>query len=425
MKASCRLCGGHELVPVLDLGATPRCELYLSRDHLDDPEVTYPLRLRLCPQCLLLQIPASITPQEAFPDDAYFSSSSEARVEDARRFVNRVVVEIPLADDTFVVEVASNDGYLLQHVVARGIRCLGVEPSAACAAAARERGVPTVTEFLDERTAAQVRANHGAADLVIANNVWAHVPDVVGFATGLRHLVADTGWVCIEEHHALSLVAEAQFDRVCHQHYQYWSVRAAERALAGSGLRLIRVERISTHGGSIRLWAAPIEADREPDDSVAAVQRAEVDAGLDRPDGYAGLAARVSDIRADLVAFLIGARRRGKTVLGYGAPSRAQTLLNFCGIRTDLLGYVVDGDPAKHGRFTPGMRIPIFPTERLDEDRPDYVLVLAWELREEIVTQLSYIGAWSGRFVFAQPRLEVLDPEGRPLEPAAWFGGTR
>ena len=357
MSIACRLCGNSNLVSVLDLGASPPCESFLSEEQLDQPEVTYPLHLRLCPDCLLLQIPALITPEETFGGDyAYYSSCSVSWVEHARRFVDQAVESLGLGPDGFVVEVAANDGYLLQHVVNRGIRCLGIEPSLNCSEAARGKGIPMLRAFLDEALAARVRDEHGPADLVVANNVFAHIPDITGFASGLRGLVADTGRVSIEVHHALSLITAAQFDTVYHEHFQYWTVLAARHGLAAGGLRLVDVELLPTHGGSIRLWAVPGESDVTENPRVAEAEAVERAAGLDCPEGYLGLAQRAARIRDDLVAFLIEARRAGRRVVAYGAPGKGNTLLNYCGIRPDLLAYAADRNTFKHGRYTPARR---------------------------------------------------------------------
>ena len=408
MSIACRLCGNSNLVSVLDLGASPPCESFLSEEQLDQPEVTYPLHLRLCPDCLLLQIPALITPEETFGGDyAYYSSYSTSWVEHARRFVDQAVDALGLAPDGFVVEVAANDGYLLQHVVDRGIRCLGIEPSVNCSEAARAKGIPMLRAFLDEALAARVRDEHGPADLVVANNVFAHIPDITGFAAGLRGLVADTGRVSIEVHHALSLITSAQFDTIYHEHFQYWTVLAARHGLAAGGLRLVDVELLPTHGGSIRLWAVPEDADVAEHPRVADVETVERTAGLDSPDGYLGLAERVAGIRDDLVSFLIEARRAGRRVVAYGAPGKGNTLLNYCGIRPDLLAYAADRNTFKHGRYTPGTRIPVVSPEHLIEDCPDDVLVLPWNLRDEITAQLTATLRPGTRLVWPLPELEV------------------
>ena len=408
MSITCRLCGNSNLVSVLDLGASPPCESFLSEEQLDLPEATYPLHLRLCPDCLLLQIPALITPEDTFGGDyAYYSSYSTSWVEHARRFVDQAVDALDLDPDGFVVEVAANDGYLLQHVVNRGIRCLGIEPSVNCSEAARAKGIPMLRAFLDEALAARVRDEHGPADLVVANNVFAHIPDITGSAAGLRGLVADTGRVSIEVHHALSLITSAQFDTIYHEHFQYWTVLAARHGLAAGGLRLVDVELLPTHGGSIRLWAVPEEADVAEHPRVAEVEAVERTAGLDSPDGYLGLAERVAGIRDDLVSFLIEARRAGRRVVAYGAPGKGNTLLNYCGIRPDLLAYAADRNTFKHGRYTPGTRIPVVSPEHLIEDCPDDVLVLPWNLRNEITAQLTATLRPGTRLVWPLPELEV------------------
>ncbi|SDL79647.1 Methyltransferase domain-containing protein [Nonomuraea maritima] len=398
----CRLCGSPDLAGVVDLGATPPCELFLTADRLDEPEPTYPLHLRVCSRCWLAQLPPLITPEETFTEYAYFSSYSNSWVEHARAFV----VGAGLRPDAFVVEVASNDGYLLQHVVERGVRCLGIEPSANVGRAAAAKGVPTLTEFLSPEVGARVRAEHGPADLVVANNVYAHIPDVVGFTKGLRALVADDGRVSIEVQHLLTLMELNQYDTIYHEHFQYYTVASAQRALASGGLHLVDVELLPTHGGSIRLWAQPEEAPVSA--RVVEVLAREKAAGLHELSGYRDFAARVAKVRRDLLRFLIDAADAGRTVVGYGAPGKGNTLLNHCGIRPDLLAYTVDRNPYKHGRFTPGSRIPIHEPERIAADRPDYVLVLPWNLREELVEQLSYVREWGGRLVFPIPSLEVV-----------------
>ena len=403
---NCRLCGSTNLASVVDLGATPPCELFLSADQVDQPEMTYPLHLRVCTDCLLAQLPPLITPEETFTEYAYFSSFSDSWVRHAKDFVDSQVARV---DPDFVVEVASNDGYLLQHVVERGIRCLGIEPSVNVGAAAREKGVPTVTEFLSPDVGLAVRAEHGPADLVVANNVYAHIPDVVGFTKGLRALVADDGWVSIEVQHLLTLIEHNQYDTIYHEHFQYYTVASAQRALASGGLSLVDVELVATHGGSIRLLAQPAENASEPTQRVLDVLAREKAAGLHELAGYRQFAEQVAKVRRDLLRFLVDAAGRGRTVVGYGAPGKGNTLLNHCGIRSDLLAYTVDRNPYKHGRYTPGTRIPILPPEQIAVDRPDYVLVLPWNLRTELTGQLSYVGDWGGRLVFPIPHLEIVE----------------
>ncbi|GGF35253.1 methyltransferase [Marmoricola endophyticus] len=404
---TCRLCGGSDLRSVLDLGATPPCESFLTAAQLDEPEPTYPLHLRICADCLLLQIPALITPEETFTEYAYHSSFSDSWVQHARTYVDDATVRAGLGPDSLVVEVASNDGYLLRHVVDDGIRCLGIEPSVNVSEEARRIGVPTLTAFLSEDVARTVRAEHGPADLVTANNVYAHIPDLNGFTRALKALVADDGWVSIEVHHALHLVAEAQFDTIYHEHFQYYTVLTIQRALARGGLRVVDVELLDTHGGSIRVWARPEELDAPVAPAVAEVIATEAAAGLDTVEGHLGLADRVAQIRNDLVAFLIECARDGVRVAGYGAPGKGNTLLNYCGIRADLLPWIVDRNPYKHGRSTPGTRIPIRSPEAIEEEKPEVIVVLPWNLRTELDAQLAHTGDWGARLVYPLPHLDV------------------
>ncbi|MEV0355812.1 class I SAM-dependent methyltransferase [Nocardia sp. NPDC050697] len=405
----CRLCDSPSLTSVVDLGATPPCEKFLSAAELDLPEPAYPLHLRICAECLLLQIPALITPEETFTEYAYFSSYSDSWVRHAKTFVEDAVLRLGLTGDSLVVEVASNDGYLLRNVVAAGVPCLGIEPSVNVGAAAREAGVPTLTAFLDEGLAEKVRAEHGPADLVVANNVYAHIPDLRGFTHALRGLVADDGWISIEVHHALNLVRYGQFDTIYHEHFQYYTLLSAQRALAVAGLAVADVELLPTHGGSLRIWARP-EAVAEPTERVAELLALEAEAGLHTVAGYTVLRTRAEQVRHDLLRFLLDERAAGRTVVGYGAPGKGNTLLNWCGIRPDLLAYTVDRNPYKHGKFTPGTRIPIHSPDRIDEDRPDVVVVLPWNLETELTAQLRHIGAWGGRLVFPLPAVRVVAP---------------
>lgn len=420
-SASCRLCGSSRLLSVLDLGATPPCEKFLTAEELDLPEQTYPLHLRLCEDCLLLQIPALIVPEETFTEYAYYSSFSDSWVRHARDFVHLAAQRIGLSADSFIVEVASNDGYLLQHAVALGIPCLGIEPSRNVGAAATQRGVPTETGFLDESLARAVRSAHRPADLVIANNVYAHVPDLLGFSRALRELLADDGWLTVEVHHALNLVTHAQFDTVYHEHFQYFSVMTAIRALATAGLAVVDVELIPTHGGSMRLWARPRESAGSPSRRVTDVLLMEEAAGLHHVDGYLSMRPRTEAIRHELLRFLLDCRGNGKRVVGYGAPGKGNTLLNYCGIRNDLLEYTVDRNPYKHGRFTPGTRIPIHDQSMIAKDRPDVVVALPWNLESELTGQLAYIAEWGGKLVFPLPNLHaaIFSDSDEPRGPSA------
>jgi SAM-dependent methyltransferase len=322
--------------------------------------------------------------------------------------VDQAVTRLSLDEDAFIVEVASNDGYLLQHVVERGIRALGIEPAANVAEAAVAKGVPTEVMFLGADTGAKVAEQHGKADLVAANNVFAHVPDIVDFSKGLRQLVADDGTVTIEIPHLLRLIEGNEYDTIYHEHFSYLTLLTTQRVLEVAGLTVVDVEELTTHGGSLRTWSMPTEQAREPSDAVRRVLAEEAAAGLHTLEGHSGFAASVSTVRNDLVEFLVDCSRTGRTVANYGAPGKGNTLLNHCGVRTDQIMFAVDRNPFKHGKFLPGTHIPIYAPERLAEEKPDYVLIMPWNLREEIAEQLRYVSDWGGKLVVALPRLEVL-----------------
>jgi hypothetical protein len=404
---SCRLCGAPLTHTFVDLGMSPPCESYLSKDQLDGGEIFYPLHVRVCAECLLVQLPAYISPEAIFSHYAYFSSYSDSWVAHARRFVNAAADRLDLDCDSFVVEVASNDGYLLQHVVARGIRCLGIEPAANVARAAVEKGIRTEVTFLGAESGAKIAAEHGPADLVVANNVFAHVPDILDFAAGLRALVSNTGYVSIEIPHLLKLVTHREYDTIYHEHFSYLSLLTTQRALATAGLTVVDVEELPTHGGSLRTWSTRKDNAGEPSAAIRKVLADEHAAGLDTLDGHAGFSAAVAEVRAELLEFLISASRQGASVAGYGAPGKGNTLLNHCGIRSDLLPFTVDRNPFKHGKFLPGTHIPIYHVDHLAEVKPDYVLILPWNLRAEINQQLGYARDWGARFVVPLPTLEV------------------
>jgi hypothetical protein len=387
---------------------SPLCESYVPAERLDGPETFYPLHVRLCTSCLLVQIPAYVSGEEIFSDYAYFSSYSDSWVAHAKRYAQSMIERLGLSADSLVTEVASNDGYLLQHFLAGGIPVLGVEPAANVAEAARARGIPMVVEFLGPETGREIAERHGRADLVAGNNVFAHVPDIKGFAAGLRALVKYTGLVTLEFPHLLRLIERRQYDTIYHEHFSYLSLLTSARALATAGLRVVDVDELDTHGGSLRVYAQPEAAAGEPTPRVKAVLDEEELAGLHTVAGHQGFAGEVLKIKSDLLEFLLTAAEKGKSVAGYGAPGKGNTLLNHCGIRSDLLQYTVDRSPVKQGKFLPGTHIPIHAPERLAETRPDYILVLPWNLRDEITRQLDYVRSWGGRLVFPIPALEVV-----------------
>ena len=404
----CRLCGANLTRTFVDLGMSPLCESYVPAEQVDEAEVFYPLHVRLCDSCLLVQIPAYVSGEHIFSDYAYFSSYSDSWVAHAKRYAEAMIGRLDLTPDSMVTEVASNDGYLLQHFAARGIPVLGVEPAANVAEAARARGIPTEVQFLGPETGRQIAQRRGQADLVAANNVFAHVPDIRGFAGGLRALVKDVGLVTLEFPHLLRLIERRQYDTIYHEHFSYLSLLTSSRALATAGLRVVDVDELGTHGGSLRVYARPEESASEPAAQVKGVLDEEEAAGLHTVAGHEGFARDVLQIKGDLLEFLLAAAKEGRSVAGYGAPGKGNTLLNHCGIRSDLLQYTVDRSPVKQGKFLPGTHIPIHAPERLAETRPDYILVLPWNLRDEISQQLEYVRSWGGRLVFPIPALEIV-----------------
>jgi hypothetical protein len=395
----CRLCDSVRMRSVLDLGATPPCGSFLTPGELDLAEPTFPLHLRICENCLLLQISAPVWSVGPDAEQHYFSSFSDSWAEHAKTFVSDTVKRMRLSAESFVVEVASNDGYLLRHVAAMGIPCLGIDPSVNAGLIARDRGVPTATAFLDESLAREIRGEYGPADLVVANNVYSRIPDLRGFTRSLRALLADDGWLSIEISHALRLLQNAQFDTIDHDHAQYYTLLSATRALATAGLAVVDAELLPTHAGSLRIWARPARVAAPPSDRVVQVLRMEKAAGLQRVEGYMQLRPRTEALRQNLLRFLLQSRANGERVVGYGALGTGSTLLNYCGIRSDLLEYIVDRDPYRHGCFTPGTRIPIRDPKRIGDDQPDVVLALSWDLESELADRLSYIGGWGGRLV--------------------------
>ena len=405
---SCRLCGSDLRRTFVDLGMSPPCESYLSADQLDQGETFYPLNVRICESCLLVQLPAYIPAEDIFSHYAYFSSFSESWVEHARRYVEDATARLRLGPGSFVVEVASNDGYLLQHVAERGIHCHGIEPAANVAEAARAKGIPTTVTFLGEASARDFVAEHGTADLVAANNVFAHVPDILDFARGLRVLAGEAGTVTIEIPHLLRLIEGNLYDTIYHEHYSYLSLLTTQRVLEAAGLTVVDVEELSTHGGSLRTWSLPTAAAGPPTEAVAKILSDEREAGLHSVEGHDGFARQVATARNDLVEFLVDRSREGASVAAYGAPGKGNTLLNHAGIRQDLIAFTVDRNTFKHGKFLPGTHIPIHDPSHLDEVRPDYIVVLPWNLREEITSQLAHTRNWGARLVFPLPTLEVV-----------------
>ncbi|WP_144186546.1 class I SAM-dependent methyltransferase [Elioraea rosea] len=409
---TCRFCGEALSLSLVDLGAQPLANSYLTKEALSRPEPRYPLHARVCRACRLVQVGAAVPPEEIFSDYAYFSSVATSWVAHAERYAQVMRDRLGLGPASRVVEVASNDGYLLRHFVAMGIPCLGIEPAANVAAEAQSRGVPTEVAFFGRATAERIRERDGPADLIAANNVFAHVPDLNDFAAGFAALLAPDGTLTLEFPHLLNLLRELQFDTIYHEHYCYFSLAAAERVLAAQGLAVFDVEELPTHGGSLRLFVAHAAAKRAPGPGLEAVRAKEAAAGLDTDAAYAGYAARCASVRDGLLAFLDAMRAEGKRVAAYGAAAKGNTLLNYCGITAEdgRIAYVVDRAPSKQGRYLPGSHIPILAPQAIADEKPDIVLILPWNLRREIAADLAFVAEWGGRFAVAVPRLEVFVP---------------
>jgi len=404
----CRSCGDPLVCTVVDLGRQPLSNAYLDPGCIAD-ERTYPLHARFCERCFLVQVEDAVPPDDIFTDYAYFSSFSDSWVAHARQFVHAAADRFDLGPSSFVVEIASNDGYLLSHFAELGVPVLGIEPAANVAAVAIERGVPTDVRFFGSHTAAELVERGRPADLIVANNVLAHVPDLNDFVQGLSTLLEPGGTISIEVPHLLRLVRETQFDTIYHEHFSYFSLLSAGEVFERHGLRIVDVERLRTHGGSLRMFVAHAGSDRRVTPVVGEILEEERSAGLDRADGFTGFAARVEACREALVDFLVGARREGRRVVGYGAAAKGNTLLNYAHVGPDLLEYVIDRSPHKQGRLLPGSRVPVVDPARLDRDQPDDILILPWNLRDEIVDQLARVREWGGRFVVAVPSIEVIE----------------
>ena len=406
----CRACAAGLEHTFVDLGMSPLCESFLLPGDLNRGETFYPLHVWVCAECKLVQLQEYVAPTEIFDDYAYFSSFSESWLRHARRYCELVTERFGLGRESFAVEVASNDGYLLRNFVEAGVPCLGIEPSGNVAAAAAEVGVESVVRFFGAETARDVRAERRPADLIAGNNVFAHVPDVNDFAAGLRELLADTGVVTLEFPHLMRLIEGNQYDTIYHEHFSYLSFFTTRRILSAAGLEVFDVEELPSHGGSLRVYAQHAGGPWATAEAVGELAQRERAAGFEDMDVYLGFTERVERCKRETLKFLIGARDQRKRVVAYGAPGKGNTLLNYCGVRTDLIEFAVDRNPYKHGRFTPGTHIPILPPERLDEARPDYVFVLPWNLRKEIAGQLEHVREWGGRFVVPIPELEVFEP---------------
>lgn len=405
----CRHCGSELELPLVDLGSAPPSNAYLTEQKLKAPEKWFPLRVLVCERCWLVQTEDFAQAHELFDAEyAYFSGFSSSWLAHAERYVVDMAARFNLNASHHVVEAAANDGYLLQYVKARGIPCTGIEPTASTAAAARAKGIPIVEDFFGVRLAEALIVQGKQADLTAANNVLAHVPDINDFVSGFARLLTPQGVATFEFPHLLKLVTENQFDTIYHEHFSYLSLTAVNRIFASNGLSVFDVEEHPTHGGSLRVFAQRSDTGRHPcSEKVNEVLQREAQAGMSTAGYYADFQAKTDKVKNDFLVFLLDARRQGKTVVAYGAAAKGNTLMNYAGVRRDLISYVVDRNPAKQEKFMPGSRIPIVNESRLQDSKPDYVIILPWNLRSEVMQQLDYIRAWGGQFVTAVPELRI------------------
>lgn len=405
----CRHCQSELKLTLVDLGSAPPSNAYLTVEKLHEPEQWFPLRVLVCEECWLVQTEDFARADELFDADyAYFSAFSSSWLAHSEQYVADMAERFSLNGESLVVEVAANDGYLLQYVKGRGIPCIGIEPTASTANAARAKGIDIVEEFFGVNLARQLVGEGKQADLTVANNVLAHVPDINDFVGGFTTLLKPDGVATFEFPHLLNLIELNQFDTIYHEHFSYLSLTAVQHIFAANGLRVFDVQELPTHGGSLRVFAQRSDSGSQPlNDRVNRLLQKEVSAGIASAGYYAGFQHHAEKVKNDMVTFLIEAKRQGKSVAAYGAAAKGNTLMNFGGIRPDLIHFVVDKNPAKQGKYMPGSRIPIVGEESLRNERPDYVLILPWNLREEIMQQLAYIEEWGGKFVTAVPKLTV------------------
>ena len=405
----CRFCRHPLTHTFVDLGMSPPCQTHITPEQLNAMEAFYPLHAYVCERCFLVQLEEFVGPSDIFTEYAYFSSYSDSWVAHAKRYVDHICQLLGLDDRSSVMEIASNDGYLLQHFVARRVPVLGIEPAANVARVAQEKGIPTVVKFFGQQTAREIAAEHGKPDLLLGNNVLAHVPDLNDFVAGMKILLADKGTITMEFPHLYRLMEQNQFDTIYHEHFSYFSLMTVEKVFAAHGLTLFDVEELPTHGGSLRIYVRHQEDSSRPvSDRVNALRARELAEGFGTLEHYTGFDKRVMATKRDILRFLIDAKAAGKKIVGYGAPGKGNTLLNYCGIRTDFLDFTVDRNPYKQGKYTPGTHIPILAPEAIREARPDYIFILPWNLRDEIVSSLAYVREWGCRFVVPIPRIEVI-----------------
>jgi len=409
-QARCRFCGTKLEHTFVDLGMSPLCESFLGHNKLNQMEPFYPLHVHVCDSCFLVQLEQYVSPEEIFTEYAYFSSYSDSWLEHAKNYAEMVVNRFDLNDQSRVMELASNDGYLLQYFVQKGIPALGVEPAANVAAVAeKQKGVTTVVKFFGRQTAHELVGEYGQVDLVIGNNVLAQVPDLNDFVGGMKIVLNPGGVITMEFPHLIRLMNENQFDTIYHEHFSYLSFYFVEKVFAAHGLMLFDVEELPTHGGSLRIYARHAEDATKPVSAHATeLRERELHDGVNRLEAYFSFAEKVKETKRAVLEFLIGAKRAGKSIAGYGAPGKGNTLLNYCGIRSDFIDYTVDRNPYKQGKYTPGTHIPILAPEAIKQTKPNYVFILPWNLQDEIMSQLAYVRKWGGQFVVPIPEVKIL-----------------
>jgi predicted TPR repeat methyltransferase len=393
----------------VDLGMSPLCESYLTADQIDQMEPYFPLHVLVCGECFLVQLQEYVRPEHIFTEYAYFSSYSTSWVEHARRYCEMIRERLALGPTSQVFEIASNDGYLLQHFLPLGVPVTGIEPAANVAEVALRKNIPTLVEFFGLKVAQRLRSEGRRADLIIGNNVLAQVPDLNDFAAGMAHLLAPMGVITLEFPHLERLIDENQFDTIYHEHFSYFSLVTIDRLASKHGLKIFDVEHLRTHGGSLRVYLCRVDAAYAISRDVSTLLDHERKTGLEDIKSYSQFSARVHQTKRQLLSFLIQCKEQGAKVCGYGAPGKGNTLLNYCGIGTDFLDFTVDRNPYKHGRFTPGMHIPVYPVSAIEEARPDYLLILPWNLKSEIVLQMRHVSAWGCKFIVPIPNVEVID----------------
>ena len=407
-SALCRFCGSTLRCSFADLGMSPLCERYLDLQQLNQMEVFYPLRVFVCDECFLVQLEEYVSPHAIFTEYAYFSSYSSLWLAHAKAYTDLAVERFHLNRNSLVVELASNDGYLLQYFIEKGIPVLGIEPAANLAEEARKKGIPTLVRFFGREMAAELVSAGKQADLVVGNNVLAHVPDLRSFVQGMKTLLKPEAVITLEFPHLMRLIEGNQFDTIYHEHFSYFSFLTVKKIMAAFDLTIFDVEELWTHGGSLRIYVRHTEDLSQPEtERVRELTLREEDAGFGRLETYLSFDEKVRETKRQILSFLIGVKSAHKSIVGYGAPGKGNTLLNYCGIRTDFLDYTVDRNPYKHGKFLPGTHIPIFAPEKIRETKPDYVLILPWNLRDEIRDQLFYIRAWGGKFVVPIPEVHI------------------